>query len=330
MPIEVYCESCQKKLRVPDTAAGKRIKCPKCQGVISVPAVANGSAAAPTVAPSTPAVANKSSSSISVGKTTSTAPKSAVVKSPLREQWHVQTEDGQQYGPVSRQELDQWYADGRITADTQLLKDGGDQWQWATDIYPDLLPQDQAPAASASGGFPDFGAMASSGGSSAASGSGPFDFSAGGGATTSSVTTRTKGKKGGGKKGRGKKGGGSPHIDYIAYALYAMGGLSVVILLLVMMTSMGAASSLPADAPREVRAAAATFGTIMMVACFVGMLFSCVYFAAAYGLQQRAGWGRILGLVVGALLLLSFPVGTAIGIWAFMVLLDKDNAAAFA
>lgn len=327
MPIEVYCDSCQKKLRVPDTAAGKRIKCPKCQGVISVPAVANN--AAPTVAPTTPAVASKSSSSISVGKTTSTAPKSAVVKSPLREQWHVQTEDGQQYGPVSRQELDQWYADGRITADTQLLKDGGDQWQWATDIYPDLLPPDQAPAASASGGFPDFGAMASSGGGSAASGSGPFDFSAGGGASTSSVTTRTKGKKGGGKKGRGKKGGGSPQIDYLGYTCYAMGGLALLFGLLFMVAGGSMAAMIAGADAEGAGAAGGTVGAITMFVFLFCVLISAAWFGTGWGLLQRAGWARIVMLVLAALNILSFPLGTAIGIWAFMVLLDKDNAAAF-
>jgi hypothetical protein len=56
---------------------------------------------------------------------------------------------------------------------------------------------------------------------------------------------------------------------------------------------------------------------------------NCVWFAAGYGLQERASWGRILALVLGVINLPSVPLGTCLGIWALMVLLDKDNAAAF-
>src|SRR5262245_11675410 len=38
MPISVVCPSCSAKLGAPDAAAGKKVKCPKCQGSIVVPA----------------------------------------------------------------------------------------------------------------------------------------------------------------------------------------------------------------------------------------------------------------------------------------------------
>ncbi len=37
MPIEFSCGTCGKKLRAPDTAAGKRVKCPACGGAAAVP-----------------------------------------------------------------------------------------------------------------------------------------------------------------------------------------------------------------------------------------------------------------------------------------------------
>lgn len=49
MPIEFHCSSCQQFLRVPDDAAGKKAKCPKCQEVLTVP-----SAAVPPVFPPLP------------------------------------------------------------------------------------------------------------------------------------------------------------------------------------------------------------------------------------------------------------------------------------
>jgi len=37
MPIDVVCPECRKTLRVGDHVAGKRIRCPACQAVVSVP-----------------------------------------------------------------------------------------------------------------------------------------------------------------------------------------------------------------------------------------------------------------------------------------------------
>ena len=37
-PIDLECPECKKKLRVPATAVGKRIRCPACSVVINVPA----------------------------------------------------------------------------------------------------------------------------------------------------------------------------------------------------------------------------------------------------------------------------------------------------
>jgi DNA-directed RNA polymerase subunit RPC12/RpoP len=67
MPIPVICSGCQAKLTAPDAAAGKKVKCPKCGGVIFVEALVafevveedaeTSAAATPKAAP--PAVAKK-------------------------------------------------------------------------------------------------------------------------------------------------------------------------------------------------------------------------------------------------------------------------------
>ena len=40
MSIGIACPGCSAKLNAPDSAAGKKIKCPKCQTVCAVPAPA--------------------------------------------------------------------------------------------------------------------------------------------------------------------------------------------------------------------------------------------------------------------------------------------------
>jgi hypothetical protein len=63
------------------------------------------------------------------------------------EQWFLKGEDGETFGPVDRATLDSWHDEGRMTADSQLLKHGTEQWQWASDIYPDLEEPEPEPAA---------------------------------------------------------------------------------------------------------------------------------------------------------------------------------------
>ncbi len=40
MPITVVCQSCKKSLKAPDSAAGKKAKCPQCGTVVVVPSPA--------------------------------------------------------------------------------------------------------------------------------------------------------------------------------------------------------------------------------------------------------------------------------------------------
>src|SRR5688572_5782354 len=54
MPIELLCPGCNQLLRVPDTAAGKAAKCPKCATVLSVPTGANPANVAPLGPPQSP------------------------------------------------------------------------------------------------------------------------------------------------------------------------------------------------------------------------------------------------------------------------------------
>jgi len=58
MPISVRCPGCKGVLKVPDTARGKRIKCPKCARVFQCGAAAPGANPAPPAKP-TPAVPPK-------------------------------------------------------------------------------------------------------------------------------------------------------------------------------------------------------------------------------------------------------------------------------
>ncbi len=50
---------------------------------------------------------------------------------------------------------------------------------------------------------------------------------------------------------------------------------------------------------------------------------------AGIGLLKRQEWGRILALVVGFVSLIDFPIGTALGIYTILILLDDSIRPAF-
>lgn len=122
MPFDITCTHCHRTLRVPDDGAGKHVKCPQCQTVVLAPQGGNPAA---------------------VGTTVATA-----------ELWQMKGADGQTYGPIPRAELDQWCREGRIVASTQVLRAGGGQWQWATDLYPHLTQAAANPGFGAANGSP--------------------------------------------------------------------------------------------------------------------------------------------------------------------------------
>ena len=54
--------------------------------------------------------------------------------------------------------------------------------------------------------------------------------------------------------------------------------------------------------------------------------FGLLHLVLAWGLFERQPWARILGLVLGILALLRFPLGTALGIYTLWVLAPEESA----
>jgi hypothetical protein len=78
--------------------------------------------------------------------------------------WLLASHDGQQYGPTSWQQLEQWVTEGLVTPQCHIRQSSDTDWQAATRYFPRLnqpLPAAQRPAANngmqietSNGGFP--------------------------------------------------------------------------------------------------------------------------------------------------------------------------------
>lgn len=110
MPIPVQCPGCGRQFQAADRLAGKRAKCPQCQGPISVPG----------------------------GATPSGGDEAA---------WHVQTGDGRQHGPMSRAQLERLVSTGRLNCFCRVRHQTWSDWKWAEDLFPQLADLDKSASA---------------------------------------------------------------------------------------------------------------------------------------------------------------------------------------
>ena len=71
-------------------------------------------------------------------------------------------------------------------------------------------------------------------------------------------------------------------------------------------------------------------GSIGVVAALFFGVMALPGILAGYGLLKRRKWGQILGIVVGLLSLVNFPIGTVIGLYTLFVLLQEAATNYFA
>jgi uncharacterized membrane protein (DUF2068 family) len=71
------------------------------------------------------------------------------------------------------------------------------------------------------------------------------------------------------------------------------------------------------------------FGPAVSILTVICVIAAAPGLVAGVGLLRLKPWARILGIVAGAMNLLSFPFGTALGVYALWLLLHKDTQPLF-
>lgn len=109
------------------------------------------------------------------------------------------------------------------------------------------------------------------------------------------------------------------HLDLLGYFYIALGVLGVLAAFGVLIIVVGG-GLLSGD--QEAILITGVVGTV--VAAFI-TLVSLPGFIAGYGLLKRRSWARALILVLAILNLFNFPLGTALGLYTFWVLLQDET-----
>lgn len=115
------------------------------------------------------------------------------------------------------------------------------------------------------------------------------------------------------------------HIKVLSVLFIILGILGIVVAVAFMLLGAGTAATILAqDDSNEARVGAAwAGGCITFVAALFGIM-AIPSIIAGWGLSQRKSWARILTIILAILSLPQFPVGTAIGVYALVILFNDE------
>jgi hypothetical protein len=114
------------------------------------------------------------------------------------------------------------------------------------------------------------------------------------------------------------------HVELLAWLNIVSGALAILAGLIVFMILVG--SGLISGDWRAM-------GILSIVAISITTLMFVLgapSIVAGIGLLKRKEWARILTLILSCMAVFNFPVGTAIAVYAFWVLLNNETAPLFA
>ena len=121
------------------------------------------------------------------------------------------------------------------------------------------------------------------------------------------------------------------HIKVLSVLFIILGILGIVAAVAFLFLGAGtAATILTQDDSNEARIGAAwAGGCITFIAALFGIM-AIPSIIAGWGLSQRKPWARILAIILAILSLPQFPVGTAIGVYALVILFNDETKRIFA
>ena len=73
----------------------------------------------------------------------------------------------------------------------------------------------------------------------------------------------------------------------------------------------------------------ARMGALLPFVALMTVMAAALAFVVGFSLLNRKPWGRVLGIVIGILTLIKFPIGTALGIYTLWVLAPGVSGAEY-
>jgi hypothetical protein len=116
------------------------------------------------------------------------------------------------------------------------------------------------------------------------------------------------------------------HIKVLSVLFIILGILGIVVAVAILLLGVGSAATiLSQDHSNEAQVGAAWAGSCLTFIAVLFGIMSIPSIIAGWGLSQRKAWARILTIILAILSLPSFPVGTAIGVYALVILFNDES-----
>jgi hypothetical protein len=112
------------------------------------------------------------------------------------------------------------------------------------------------------------------------------------------------------------------HLIAILWIVYGIVGLMFAFLVFMILFGVSFLPDTGSVAPGILR-------LIAWVASFFFLALALPQIIGGIGLMKRKEWGRILILIISFFHLVSFPLGTALGIYSFVILLKEETIKLF-
>ena len=117
-----------------------------------------------------------------------------------------------------------------------------------------------------------------------------------------------------------------PHIKILSVLFIILGILGIIAAVAFLLLGAGTAATILAeDDSNEARVGAAWAGGCISVVAAIFGIMAIPSIIAGWGLSQRKSWARILVIVLSILSLPNFPVGTAIGVYALVIMFNEET-----
>ena len=118
------------------------------------------------------------------------------------------------------------------------------------------------------------------------------------------------------------------HVKILAWFNVVLGALGVLAGFVLFSGAM-AVSEMFRYAVEEAGMPAELLQLLVVIVTGVILVMSLPCLILGYGLMNLRPWARVLGIVLAALNLLNVPIGTAVSLYAFWVLLKPETEALF-
>jgi hypothetical protein len=119
------------------------------------------------------------------------------------------------------------------------------------------------------------------------------------------------------------------HLKVTAVLFMVMGGVLICLALFMSLVFSVLGGVIGASGDEDAGLAVAVLGLSGVALTITLLALAVPYIVCGWGLWKRRGWARILGIVLAALALTKFPIGTAFGVYALIILFKRETEKLF-